>query len=366
MNQPTSLYLDVVRFTAALIVFLGHIAGMRLTGGFLWQLGGYTGEAVAVFFVLSGFVIGYATDRREHTAGAYALARAARIYSVALPALVATFALDAVGRTADPGLYNAGWGYVADGRLGQFLSGLFFVNRVWWAQVPQGSNLSYWSLGYEVWYYGIFGLALFAPARWRWILATAALLVAGPAVASLFPLWLIGLGAYRLCARRPLPVHAGALLYVGALIAWLGYEVWARHSGRTTALGASLSRPEMVQDYVVGLCFAAGVIGFRGLSPRLASAAAYCVTPIRWVAGATFTLYLFHLPIAQCLAALCQGALHLSPQGWVARAAVTGGTLMAVFLMAEVTERRKDVWRRWLAWLADRVVRPTVPQDTAT
>ena len=361
MNQPTSLYLDLVRFAAALVVFLGHAAGTRLTGGFLWQLGAYTGEAVAVFFVLSGFVIGYATDRRETTAGAYALARAARIYSVALPALVATFALDAAGRAVDPGLYNAGWGYVAHGQAGQFLSGLFFINRVWWAQVPQGSNLSYWSLGYEVWYYAIFGLAAFAPPRWRWLGAGAALLASGPAVASLFPLWLIGLGAYRLCARRVLPAGVGALLWGASLLAWLSYEVFARHHGRTTAFGASLARPELAQDFIVGICFAASLIGFRGVSPLIAATLAPYARPIRWVAGATFTLYLFHLPVAQCLAAFCQGVGHLPPRSWAARTVVIGGTLVAVFLAAEVTERRKDVWRRWFAATAARVGRARVP-----
>ena len=353
MNQPTSLYLDAVRFAAALVVFLGHAVGTRLTGGFLWPLSFYTGEAVAIFFVLSGFVIGYATDQREHTAGAYTLARAARIYSVALPALVATFVLDAVGRAADPGLYNGSWGYVADDKLGQFLSGLFFVNRIWWAQVPQGSNLSYWSLGYEVWYYAVFGLAAFAPGRWRWRAAGAALLAAGPAVASLFPLWLMGLGAYRLCARHPPRITQGALLYSASLLAWVGYELWAWHHGRTTVLGASLARPELVQDFIVGACFAASLVGFRGFSPLLAGQCEPWAKPVRWVAGATFTLYLFHLPVAQCLAAICHGCWHLAPTDRVQRSIVLGGTMLAVFLAAEVTERRKDAWRRWFGRIAD-------------
>ncbi len=353
MNQPTSLYLDAVRFAAALVVFLGHAAGTRLTGGLLWPLSFYTGEAVAIFFVLSGFVIGYATDRREHTAGDYVLARAARIYSVALPALVATIALDALGRTADPGLYNSSWGYVPDNQLGQFLSGLFFVNRVWWAEVPQGSNLSYWSLGYEVWYYVIFGLAAFAPTRWRWLAAGTALLAAGPAVASLFPLWLMGLAAYRLCARHPLSVGQGVLLYAASLLAWLGYEFWAWHHGRTTVLGAFLARPELVQDFIVGTCFAASLVGFRGFSPLLAGRCEPWTRPVRWVAGATFTLYLFHLPVAQCLAALCHGTWHLAPGDRMMRCIVLGGTMLAVFLAAEVTERRKAAWRRWFGRIAE-------------
>jgi peptidoglycan/LPS O-acetylase OafA/YrhL len=59
-------------------------------------LGGLGAEAVDVFFVLSGFVIGYATDSRERTPLTYAINRLARIYSVAIPALAATFILDGI------------------------------------------------------------------------------------------------------------------------------------------------------------------------------------------------------------------------------------------------------------------------------
>jgi peptidoglycan/LPS O-acetylase OafA/YrhL len=128
LPAPLSIYLDLVRFGAAMVVFLGHVASLRLTGGFLWQLGPYTTEAVTVFFVLSGFVIAYTTEQGETSARSYAVARAARIYSVALPALVLTFALDAIGRSIKPELYIASWGYMADNRMWQFVSGLFFVN----------------------------------------------------------------------------------------------------------------------------------------------------------------------------------------------------------------------------------------------
>ena len=67
MNRATSLYLDLVRFTAALVVFFGHICGSRFTGGLFWQVGPYADEAVDVFFVLSGFVIAYVAENRERT-----------------------------------------------------------------------------------------------------------------------------------------------------------------------------------------------------------------------------------------------------------------------------------------------------------
>src|ERR1700691_426345 len=109
MNRETSLYLDAVRFFAALTVFVAHISGARFTAGLFWRTEPYANEAVIVFFVLSGFVIAYVAERSEVTPRAFAIARLARIYSVALPALVMTFALDAIGPARPPGLSTVSW-----------------------------------------------------------------------------------------------------------------------------------------------------------------------------------------------------------------------------------------------------------------
>jgi peptidoglycan/LPS O-acetylase OafA/YrhL len=263
MNRATSLYLDLVRFCAAASVMVGHLAGTRFTGGFLWQLAPLMEEAVAVFFVLSGFVIAYTTEARETSAPSYIVARTAHICSVAIPALVATFALDALGRAFAPGEYSATWGYVADGRVWQALSGLTFTNEIRFARVSVGSMLPYWSLGYEVWYYVLFGVAIFAPRRWRAPGIAAVLLLVGPRIAVMFPLWLLGVGAYRLTrSRRPGPVLS-ATLCVGSLMAWAVYEFAAAHP-----------------------------VGFDGVGTVVARPLERWARPIRWAAGATFSLYL--------------------------------------------------------------------------
>src|SRR6185312_16364605 len=208
------------RFTAALTVFLGHVSGLRLTGGVLWQLGPYMPQAVIIFFVLSGFVISYVTQRNENTAGTYAINRAARIYSVALPALLLTFVLDTVGRSISPGVYNESWGYVADGRIQQFAVSAVFAGRLWNLQIDPGSCLPYWSLNFEVWYYVLFGLAMFAPRRWAPWLVAAACLIAGPIILLMFPLWLIGVAAQRLSSARPPTPAVGAALCFGSLALW--------------------------------------------------------------------------------------------------------------------------------------------------
>ena len=171
MGREVSAFLDLVRLLAAIAVFLSHASWQDHTGGVLWQLGTIGREAVDVFFVLSGFVIGHAAQGR--TLRDYMLSRLARVYSVALPAVVLTFVLDGIGRSVLPALSHG------------------FCN-IWGAEVSPGSDIPYWSLGFEAWYYLAFGLLVFLPRRWGWVGAVGAMVVAGPGIAVLFPLWLLG------------------------------------------------------------------------------------------------------------------------------------------------------------------------------
>lgn len=356
MTRETSLYLDVLRFVAALTVFLGHVSGARLTGGFLWEFGPFMGEAVTVFFVLSGFVIGYVTDQREKSARSYVVARAARIYSVALPALILTFALDALGRSLQSDLYSSSWGYVATGRPWQFVSGMLFLNQIWGIDVPQGSDLPYWSLGYEVWYYVIFGIAVFARGAWRIVGILGGLFFVGPPIAAMFPLWLIGVFSYRFCAKKTLARVAGAALYFASVAGWIGYEILVRRYGPLDLAPQFLHRPELVQDYIVAMLFAGHMVGFHAIAPTFGPALNLIARPIRWIAGTTFTVYLFHVPISQFLTTL----VPWPPSSWATRVVIIGGTLGIVFAIAELTERRKEVWRRGFGVLLNSIFNPSV------
>jgi peptidoglycan/LPS O-acetylase OafA/YrhL len=341
MSPALSVYLDLIRFTAAFVVFLCHVSGGRLTGGLrgLWHLDHFADNAVIAFFVLSGFVIAYVAENRENMPQTYAISRIARIYSVALPALIATFVLDAIGRAIDPSAYSIAWGYVDHGRLWQFLSGLLCLNQLWFSNVPQGSNLPYWSLGFEVWYYLIFGLAVFSPlASWRWAAVLAALAVVGPRVALLFPIWLLGVGCYRYCSRASMSPRSGLLVWIGTIAAYVAYVLLLQQHLPQQLQSLTVDR------YIVGACFAVNIAGFQSMSPLVTRWISGASRPIRWLAGATFTLYLFHLPVAQFLSVLAP-----SPATSVWRQLfVVGGTLIIIFVVAQHTERRKEQFRHWI------------------
>jgi hypothetical protein len=63
MDKTTSLYLDVLRFSAAILVLLSHSA--TFLDIYLPVLSDFGSEAVAVFFVLSGYVISYVVAKKK-------------------------------------------------------------------------------------------------------------------------------------------------------------------------------------------------------------------------------------------------------------------------------------------------------------
>jgi peptidoglycan/LPS O-acetylase OafA/YrhL len=86
MSRAFSLYLDAVRFTAAMLVLLYHASVIHKTGTIITSLGH---EGVVIFFVLSGFVIAYVADTRKQDFRGFMVDRGARIYSVAIfPAFI--------------------------------------------------------------------------------------------------------------------------------------------------------------------------------------------------------------------------------------------------------------------------------------
>jgi peptidoglycan/LPS O-acetylase OafA/YrhL len=345
VNRETSIFLDAVRFMAALFVFADHLGSQRLTGGFLWQLEPAGGEAVIIFFVLSGFVIGYVTDKRERDLRTYAVNRMARIYSVTLPALAITFALDSFGLLQNAQLYLVDPLFFSPPRLVQYTTGMFFLHQLWGANITPGTNLAYWSLGYEVWYYIIFGAAMFAPSKHRWLAAAVAVAIAGPKIALLLPIWLSGVGLYRLCERHVPSRRAGWILFTGSILLWIGFEIWSAWHGRLVVASRSfLPRNEIPQDYVVACLFALNLYGFRAISPDFGSMLIRAERTIRWIAGATFSLYLIHQPVMQMLVSISPWNIET----WQNRALLIVGTLAIVFAFAELTERRKEVWRRWI------------------
>lgn len=349
-----SAYLDLVRLLAALAVFYEHFQFPEFGGIGIENGLGHSG--VVVFFVLSGYVIHYVADSREPTAVLFAASRFARIYSVVLPALLLTAAVDILlihtGHSAEVRTYQLArpWLY-----LPIFLT---FTTDFWFLNEQAFSNAPFWSLSYEVWYYVAFGLAFYLDGRRAGMRAALLVILAaltGPRLWILFPLWLLGAWIYRLhksieagAMRRPpraiavAAVLASAAFYcalVGTNLARAlndAADAWLGGIPHLYLRGSQYFAADFILAALAGInIFAARYCGFEfGLARR----------PIVFLAGISFTLYLCHFPLLEFFALVCQA------RGMVLLVAALGSAI----LIGAFIERRKEALRAGLLALWNR------------
>lgn len=356
MTKAFSVWLDLLRVAATLIVVLSHLAYPRFTrGDYQWMRDLNLGsDAVILFFVISGLVIARAAQR-DVTLGVYAFNRTTRLYSVMLPALLLTWAFDGVGLWLEPSAYPTQ--FYEDWPLGVILlRGLTFSNE-WWLASPLrlGTNGPLWSLSYEAAYYLIFGAALFLQGPRRWAILVALLLLVGPLPLLLMPSWIMGVGlwfwlstgpAFKLTRTTALALAgAGPLFYALALalnvpdclaswLASLAPEVNFRALLRFS--------DEFLWNGLIGILVGLHLIGMAIL---LKDGPTVSARLIQWLAGASFSIYVTHYPALHLLHASLPSHMPLRDLSLLL------GALAVGLIFAEAFERPLPWIRRRLAAL---------------
>jgi peptidoglycan/LPS O-acetylase OafA/YrhL len=354
-----SVYLDLVRVGAATLVLLSHVWPLVSPDFFIpWP--GH--QSVIIFFVLSGFVIAYVSDGRDATLGQYALNRLARLWSVAIPALlIASLAAPLVGTAeisgAAPPVPDA-WA-----NLIRTVQNLFFLGQVWHANTAPPLNMPFWSLNYEAWYYAIFGAWAFLRGPMRLPATLLLALAAGPAILLLMPPWLAGVALYRQRARLVLPAPAALALFLasGALYALLlkfdistAFRSWLAVTAPQVAgyLGWSA---RFAGDWVMALVVSANFAAAASIG-RYGSFLVKAKRSIQVVSSYTLSIYLYHMPLTALLVAV--GGLH--------GGALAAALALAIVGLGGVTEHQRTALRRVLAWIVRVATRRRVAADIAS
>lgn len=304
MNKLLSLYLDVWRFSAAMIVFLSHIASQKISGGLFWQTKAYDQTAVIIFFVMSGFVIAFVTEQKEKSLFSYSIARISRLYSVLIPALVVTITFDYIGFKINPEFYLGGpWPFDNENLFTSYFLSLFMVQNVWDLGFNPGINQPFWSLSFEWLYYIIFACAFFLDSKWKYLLLTIFAVIAGPTILALLPIWLVGFVLYKAMQKNTNSKHsfirAVTSLLALLLMAFYGPEIRGIDFNSTV-----IQRKELFGDYFDALMFCVHIYFSPPLLKLTYKVLERYEKSIRWVASLTFSLYLFHRPIIQTVAAI--------------------------------------------------------------
>jgi peptidoglycan/LPS O-acetylase OafA/YrhL len=291
--------LDLLRGLAALAVAAGHIQSYfhvdyskiikpNAFDAFFYFVCSQQGLAVMCFFVLSGFFVGgsvldsFSQNRWSWTR--YGIQRLTRLWTVLIPALFFTLALDMVGKRIGDHVYYAG----ARDSFNCFCGNLFFLQTVTCADY--GSNGALWSLANEFWYYLLFPLVYFSlftrgKATGKVFCAAAAalaLVLLPRRLTALGLIWLMGVAASRCVSKPSLFRVAGSLpFFIGSVLLF------------SLTLAFTSREPQTLNEGLVGLSAAC-------LLPFLASRE----VPFQWyqkiskiLSEMSYSLYAFHLPI---------------------------------------------------------------------
>jgi peptidoglycan/LPS O-acetylase OafA/YrhL len=368
-----SVHMDAIRGMAAILVMLGHSRDLfftSLNGAAVTVPSSAPGmiavhnaprsqinmgnEAVMIFFVLSGYLVGgsvlRAIRRHRWSWKDYLAKRLTRLWIVLLPTLLLTVVLDHVGLRLFPevtGIYQGPVGQtVVHANLIHTLTprivagnGLFLQGIL----VPTaGTNIPLWSLSNEFWYYLIFPLLVIA--CWRSsttlvrvvsaLLAVALLFFIGPSEAILFPTWLLGAAISLLPLR--LAERTSRWLMTSFILLLLPVMIIVRQLPIDIRLAQTC----------IGLYF--GVLLYfllnrtrsakRGLYQRVAT----------MLSDLSYPLYLVHLPILVFLCAAINRPWHhwsKSPAHFGLMFAIDAVTIVAAYLFHMCFQRHTEAVR---------------------
>ncbi len=357
MRLGLSLYFDSFRFAAALIVLLSHASYIPYTGASLHWLYAYGHVAVMAFFVLSGYVIAFTVDKKHTAMDDYMVARLARLLSVMIPAMLLTPVLDSLGTHFSQETYQ----HIPNSHPWlRVLATLLFMQESWSLSLSYFSNTPLWSIAYEFWYYILFGLAVFSSGWRRYVGLMLVALLIGPRIIVLLPIWWLGVVAYRMhtsgrfAMGRPLAVAA----FVASLVLIVALT--------SHPLGTALERQLHVMrhfpaanefltwsrfflfDYIIGCLFFVHILSAKYMIVgQLEHWLQRSRTMIRLLAGVTFSIYLYHLPLMYFYKAVAGYDTASLANGLLATAAV----ILSCFVLATFTEHKKTFLQQALTGL---------------
>jgi len=358
MNKPLSIYLNMLRAASAILVVLSHLSQGRLASAPFaafhnWELGH---DAVIVFFVLSGYVVGFSAEHKKKSARSYIVARSSRMLSCLVPLLVVAPLLYIVGRHIDPYLYADPTAFYSPEDARTFLETLTFTQEYELQTVAYFGDLPLWSLSYEAAYYILFGFIFYLRGAKRSVAVGLAVLLMGPKIMLLAPLWFAGcaISHWRdkllLSRKWAVRILLATILLFPAYVAFhmffypRFFYVLTLVGTQHTVLNQSHFFPT---DYLLCVIVCAHIVAARSLLHDRFRWPNGFADISNWLADRSFSIYVFHFPLLYFAAAILgRSRFHLAG-GLIMLLIALGGSI----LLAHISDLRKREWRNFVETL---------------
>jgi peptidoglycan/LPS O-acetylase OafA/YrhL len=360
-DSAHSLLISLLRGLAAVEVAAAHlraacfpglrdIASPTLGYQVLALATSFSHQAVVVFFVISGWLVGGSLLNKRDTPGAfagYAVDRISRLWTVLLPTFFMMICIGLFTEELRPGPIDFS-------RANDFSATTLVGNLLGLQTITVdkfGGNFPLWSLANETWYYLMFPLLVVcagrgpAPARLAGGAALAGVVLALPYAMSIyFLVWLMGAIFSRIKFEGG-PVLR-ALLLLGVLAAAAGARLYGSND--------DLSADTFAQDFVFGLAVLLFLSSMQVKLDPLAWPMARARAVAQFFAEFSFTLYVFHVPLIGLMGYVLDtlvGSHRLvagSVAGYLIYLAMSGVLLAASYISYLAFESHTPSVRRWL------------------
>lgn len=275
----------------------------------------FSHEAVVVFFVISGYLVGGTAlgsiRNRKFRWQDFLVSRLTRLWVVLLPCLVITLLLDTASLRLGNGeyfishwasMFPPGWMDADPWSFSRFVVNALFLAR--FVEPMYGTNMSLWSLTNEFWYYLLLpALATIQIFRGRRLVFSLGILVVLAILLNrvktptdfliYFAIWLSGAGLYYAQNILKLPYVPFVLAVLCA--GFITVTPYVEHPlFKDVALGILTCTVIAVSPYISGH---------------------WLRKPAKFIAGYSFSLYVMHLPFLVLLFSMDPSTAIVSPYG---------------------------------------------------
>jgi len=293
-------------------------------------------SAVIVFFVLSGYVIAYSTLEGDRNTERFVVARLSRLYSVVIPALLLTAILQVVGGRVNPQFYAE---HSRGFHILRYVLTACFLQNIWFFSASPPTNLPFWSLSYEFWYYALFGVAVFVRRTASKLCTLIALaILIGPNILLLMPCWLVGVAVFTFRGRlTALVVYKKFVFALSASLLLMAVTLMPPYP-HNCSNNCFFYSAAFLSDWVTALAVGFTIISFDEL--RVPPPQKLLALFTRRCADHTFSLYLYHFPLIAFATAIMPLHKTVVVQGGIATCIV-----FVIVLLSLCTEAKRSNWR---------------------
>ncbi len=335
ISWKASITLDVVRLSAAILVFMHHAYSIWFNDLLNEKLVAIAHYSVVIFFVLSGFLIAYTTTNNNRGVLQYAQSRLGRLYSVLIPAILITAICQLIIYYTNPSCHLH---FSRPPIVIRYGLSMLFLNEIWFLSSAPVINSPLWSMSYEFWYYVIFGLWFFFKKSWKaYAVLLAAVLIAGPSIMALMPIWIMGCMAFKLPRLKISNKIAWLIFFFGIAGSLLLLQLlpgWPFVMGQRPLHFAN----QFITDIIIGFFVATALYGITHVQVTKQPPAK--LGAFRKIADLTFPLYLLHYP----LLALWQSFFVVEKGNVLQFAICTISVIALITIMGLYLEKRRNWW----------------------